>query len=232
VLDSGNCFLASRGSPSVSDDELGTLIVRAMNGMGYDAMALGEMDLASLPVMQARFREADFPILSANVDTAGELPNVRPYLLEEIGGHTVAIIGATNDRIGQVSQDWGSPLAVGNAIEAVQRTVQEVKEQANIVVVLSNLDRETNQTLAREAPGIDAIIGASGGQQSDEVTGPEGLVVLQAAGTRGEYLGVLTLNLDDGGRVAAFDARQMALTPNYADDPYVASLIQELKAGP
>jgi 2',3'-cyclic-nucleotide 2'-phosphodiesterase (5'-nucleotidase family) len=209
------------------------LIVRAMNAMGYDALALGPMDVAPLPLMQARFQEADFAILSANVGTEGVLPNVQPYLIEEIGGHTVAIIGATNERIGQQGfQESGLSLSVESAVVAVRRAVQEVTKQANVVVVLSNLGGRANETLAQEIPGIDAIIGAFGGRQNKEVAGPEGLVVLRAAGTRGEWLGVLTPRFDDGGRVAAFDAWQVALTPDYADDPDIARMIRELTAGP
>lgn len=204
-----------------------------MNAMGYDAMALGTTDVASLPVMQARFQEADFPILSANVETGGVLLNVQPYLIEETDGHVVAIVGATNEEIGQHEfQEVGLSLEVESAVEAVRRTVQEVKEQADVVVVLSNLDWQTNQALAQEVPGIDAIVGASGGRQADEVVGPDGLVVLRAVGVRGEYLGVLTLNFDGGGRVAAYDVRHVTLTPDYVDDPEIARMIQEWRASP
>lgn len=234
VLDSGNCFPSSRGSPSESDDDLGMLIVRAMNAMGYDALALGSMDVAALPIMQARFEEADFSILSANVQTAGGLLDIQPYLLREVGGHTVAIVGVTDERIGQQGfLEVGLSLEVESAVEAVRRTVQEAKGQADVIVVLSNLGRQANETLAREVPGIDVIIGAYGGQQiANEVAGPEGPVVLRASGTRGEHLGMLTLRFDGEGHVIDYKGRQVALTPDYADDPDIASMVGQLTAGP
>ena len=201
--------------------------------MGYDALALGPMDVAPLPLMQARFQEADFAILSANVGTEGVLPNVQPHLIVEMDGHTVAIVGATNERIGQQGfQESGLSLSVESAVVAVRRAVQEVREQADVIIVLSNLNRETNETLAREIPGIAAIIGSSGGRRGDEIAGPDGLVVLRAAGTRGEYLGLLRLRFDDDRHVIDFESRQLALTPDYADDPAIARMIRELTAGP
>ncbi|HDQ72269.1 MAG TPA: bifunctional metallophosphatase/5'-nucleotidase [Chloroflexi bacterium] len=227
-MDSGNCF------PTLlaADDDSGKLIVRAMNAMGYDALALGTTEVAALPVMRARFQEVDFPVLSANVGIRGALPNVQPYLIVEMDGHTIAIVGATDERIDQLGDQVGLPMEVESAVEAVQRTLQEVEERADIVVVLSNLDWQVNETLAQEVPGIDVIIGASRRRLNEAVTGPEGLVVLQAAGTRGEYLGVLTLGFDGAGRVAAFDARHVALTPNYDDDPEIARMIRERGTGP
>ena len=104
LLDSGESLF--RGGNSVESDnpEQGALIVAAMNAMGYEAMALGGRDLdAPFSTVRGRFGEADFSVLSANARTGGSgdgggLPSVRPYLLRQVGKHTVAIIGATSEK--------------------------------------------------------------------------------------------------------------------------------------
>ena len=101
ILDSGESLFQGGYSAESDNPQQGALIVAAMNAMGYDALALGGRDLeAPLSTVQARFEEAGFPILSANVQGGDTLPNVASYLLYKIGGHTVAIVGATSDTAG------------------------------------------------------------------------------------------------------------------------------------
>ena len=203
--------------------------------MGYDAMALGTMDLAPLHVVTARFQEASFPILSANAGPAGVLPNLQPYLLREVEGHTVAIIGVTAQVAWQRAQAYEIDLEIGDPVDAVRRTVQEVRDRADVIVLLGNLDSEMNVTLAQEVAGIDAIVGVyrSGQIRAATIDGPEGTVVLQASGVQGEYLGVLTLHLDVEGRVESFAGQALPLTAErYADDLEMVQLMHEYTTRP
>jgi len=200
--------------------------------MGYDAMALGLADLAPVSIAEAHFQEANFPILSANVGATGVLTNVQPYLLKEVEGHTViAVVGATNEAtMEQQVKMLGVSLQVRDAVEAIRRTVEEVREQADVIIVLGNLSQETNTLLAQQVPGIDAVIGVYKSWQIHPIAvqGPEGQVVLHSSGTLGEYLGVLTLYFDTQGRVVSFEGRGAALTPDYyGDDPEMVRLILE-----
>jgi len=234
LLDSGDSLFATGAIETANDDGQGALLTRAMTAMGYDAMALGAQDLAPAPIAQARFQEAGFPILSTNVAAAGILTNVRPYLLQEVEGRTpgvltrIAIVGATNEAtMEQRAQALGMSLEVGDAVEAIRRTVEEVQKQADVIIVLGNLSQETNELLVHEVPGIDAIIGVYGSWQihPTAVQGPEGQVVLHASGTLGEYLGVLTLYFDTQGRVVSFEGSGVALTPDYGDDPDIKRIL-------
>ncbi len=69
--------------------------IRVMNALGFDALVLGnhEFDFG-LEVLQRRLAEAAFPVLGANVEG---LSGVRPYLLKEIGGWKVLIIGVVTE---------------------------------------------------------------------------------------------------------------------------------------
>ncbi|MBN1484232.1 MAG: hypothetical protein JXA37_05875 [Chloroflexia bacterium] len=234
VLDSGNSLFATNPTKT-SDHSQGALPVAAMNAMGYDAMALGERDLAAkADLVGQRLQEAAFPILSANVGPEGVLPNLQPYLLLQTDGRSIAMIGATAGNARNRSEQLGLTLEVEKAFDAVQRTVEELRGQAEVIIVLSNLAAETNEKLAQEVAGIDAIIGVAGGRQMDPkaVAGPEGRVVLHASYVQGEYLGVLTLDLDEAGRVLSFEGRSEALAPQYADDPGMVEMMQEYEVNP
>ncbi len=228
LLDSGNSIIAAAAT-NTSDRSQGALPVAAMNAMGYDAMALGSRDLGlSWEVVSQRFSEVAFPILAANIEPADAVPWVQPYLLRDLDGHAVAIIGLTSAATGPRAAALGVTLTVADAAESLQRTIAGLAEPPEVVIVLSNLDQQSNEALARAVPGLDAIIGAAGGRPMDAtaIDGPAGRVVLHAAYVQGEYLGYLTLDLDAQGRVAKFGGRALPLDPGYADDPEVAALMQ------
>lgn len=234
VLDSGNSIFALKKS-STSDPSQGALPVAAMNAMQYNAMALGERDLAMpLEVVQQRFSEGSFTLLSANLGPAGTLNRVQPYLLLSLEGRRVALIGLTAPSAAARGKALGLDLTVEEPAAALRRTLAEIAGQAEAVIVLSNLEQQANEALAREVPGIDAIIGVAGGRQMapQSVAGPEGQVVLHASYVQGEYLGFLTLGFDAAGRVARFSGKAVPLDPGYADDPQVAEMMRSYGVKP
>jgi 5'-nucleotidase len=229
LLDGGDSLFHGGYWATVEDPDQGELLVEAMNIMGYDALALGERDLGGpLDTVKARFEEAQFPILSANLDAAGALPNVQPYLLRQVDGHTIAIVGVTSAAAAQRLESLGLDLTVQDPITAIGQAVDEARKRADIIILLANLKRSQAEALAQAVPGIDAIIGVYRGGQRTPVTipGTEGEVVLHASGIQGEYLGVLTVHFDAQGQVMSFEGRSLALTDHYADDPQMAELIR------
>jgi len=83
------------------------VIVEAMNLMGYDVMALGEVDLQlGEDALRQRIAEAQFAVLSANVivQSTGEL-FAKPYVIMERGGRRIGIVGLTG--AGSYSDNYG-----------------------------------------------------------------------------------------------------------------------------
>jgi len=235
LLDGGDSLFRGGYWAALPDPDQGALLVEAMNAMSYDAIALGEREVyAPLATVKARFQEAQFAILSANVDAAGALSNVRPYLLRQAGGHTVAIVGVTSEMAAQRFEALGLYLTVQDPIAAVSQAVGEAGKHADIVILLSNVDRPSTEALARAVPGIDAIVGIYDGEQREPVAvpGAEGQVILHASGVQGEYLGVLTLHFDGQGQVTSFEGRLLALTDRYADDPQMVELFRRYASKP
>ena len=158
---------------------------------------------------------------------------MQPYVLREVGGHRVAIVGATSETAGQRLETFGLDRPE-DVLAAVGQAVKEAQRRADVVVVLSNLEQSEVEALAQMVPGIDAIIGVYRGGQLGPVAlpGVEGEVVFQASGTRGEYLGVLTLHLDAQGKVVSFEGRPLALSDAYTDDPEMLQLFREYATEP
>lgn len=227
LLDGGDSLFRGGEWATMPDPDQGALLVETMNAMGYEAIALGERELyAPLSTVQARLGEIQFPILSANVDATGVLSNVEPYLLRQAGKHMVAIVGVTSDVATKRLEALGLDLTVQDPIAAVGAAVAKAGKQADIVILLSNVDRASAEALALAVPGIDAIVGLYDGEQREPVAlpGTEGQVILHASAAQGQYLGVLTLRFDEQGQVTDFVGRLLALTDRYADDPQIVEI--------
>ena len=225
VLDAGNVLFGQ----AASNKSQGAIQIRAMNLMGYDAMAVGEGDLAATAeVLRERLGEADFAVLSANLGPADQLP-LAPYVLKTLDGHTAAIIGATAPNAATRTQP-GIKLTVEPPLQAISRTVAGLRGQADVIVILSNLTVKENEELAARVPGIDVIVGAhdsAARMGSRTVAGPDGSVVIAVTYRQGQYLSVLTVRLDDAGRVVNFTGQDQVLTDKYANDPAMVELLGE-----
>jgi 2',3'-cyclic-nucleotide 2'-phosphodiesterase (5'-nucleotidase family) len=230
VFDTGDTLFGRPGS----DKDQGALPIAAMGAMGYDAMALGEIDLgAKAEILRERFQEAGFPILSANLGPDDVL-NIHPYILFEVEGHTVAIVGATATRAAQKSDTVGVTLEIGKPRETLPLLIEELRDQADIIIVLSNLIQQTNVALAQEVAGIDVIIGTRDGMpptQVQHIDGPDGRVILQGSGRQGQQLAVLEVHFDADGQVALAEGQGLVLSNDYAEDPEMLQLIEQYSAG-
>jgi 2',3'-cyclic-nucleotide 2'-phosphodiesterase/3'-nucleotidase len=149
-----------------------------MNHLRYDAMALGnhEFNYGLRNLARAR-ADARFPWLSAN--TRAPADRVLPaYLVKEIAGVKVAIVGITTPAI----PVWEKPENIAGyrfepAVAAVQRAIRELesreKPDAVIAAVHAGLDRDLRTgvrgagaspgenmvyDLATGVPGLDAIV--------------------------------------------------------------------------
>jgi 5'-nucleotidase/UDP-sugar diphosphatase len=224
VLDAGDSLVGDR-DPALKTQ--GATSVAAMNMMGYDALALGQQDLAlGLEVLRQRVAEAEFALLSANavVSGTGELITT-PYLLREFDGHKVAVIG--------LSGGSGTPeIAVLDPAETARALVAELARQADVIILLSHAGTPVDQQIAEALPKVDLIV--SGGQLQlaspwrSEKTGALILHADQATpGHAGRKLGIARLTFDAGGRLVAQEWQGVDLTPEIPDDPALATWVQQ-----
>ena len=182
VLDSGDSI---EGAPAQSLTFAGRLgtgdgtdpTIRAMNLVGYDAMAVGnhEFDFGRARLEQSA-RQARFPFLSANTLGEDGEPVFPPYVVKQVGGVRVGLLGLVTPRVA----NWESPsriegLHFGDSVEAARRWVPVLRgrERCALVVVLAHESFERdprtgaerrgageNQAwaVATRVPGIDLLL--------------------------------------------------------------------------
>ncbi|MDY7039620.1 MAG: hypothetical protein SVX38_02010 [Chloroflexota bacterium] len=231
LLDAGNSI---HGDEYLTESTQGQAIIEAMNLIGYDAMALGAGDLRlGLEVFQARSTETQFPILSANVLTSGsEQPFVTPYVIEEMGGYRIAIVGLTDiENIETILGEDAQQLKMLPALEVAQSTVTGLRSQADLVIVLSHLGTQLNRQLADTVPGIDVIVGGLAAEWPRElwVSQVNGTLLVEAetpsSGHAGRQIGVLRLQLDGERGITDYTWQNVGLTTDYLDDPEMSALL-------
>lgn len=223
VLDAGS---ALHGGWVAMKSE-GRVILEAMNAMGYDAMALGRMDVAiGLEALNERAGEATFPFLSANlVGKEDKRPLFEPYTILERQGAKIGIIGLSEP---QAVQAPGVPdkATVLPPVETGIKYVAELRDQVDILIVLSHAGLEEDKALAVAAPGIDVIIG---GLTRKLMRVPErvGNTLIVQQGYKGEWMGRLVATFDAQGVPGDVSEDVITLGPDYADDPEMVALVDK-----
>jgi hypothetical protein len=185
--------------PKVSEKERpqrelkATLLLAASAQLGVDALGVGDGDLAfGLDFLVDGAKEHCLPYVSANLaNPAGELifPPVRRV---ERGGMTFGITSVLLD----THQLDGTTILPVNP--AVAGAVAELQGTVDFVVVLSGLGLKEDEKLAEAVPGIDLIFGShTRKMQVDPII--VGSTAIFQAGSRGKYLGEVTLEIREGG---------------------------------
>lgn len=158
LLDSGDTIEGAPEQALVFAGRIGggDPIVAAMNRVGYDAMAVGnhEFDFGR-ERLEASRREARFPWLSANTLGPDGTPAFAPYVVKEIAGVRVGILGLVTPHVA----NWESPafvagLSFGDSVEAARKWVPVLrgKERCDLVVVLAHEGFERDPRTGRERP--------------------------------------------------------------------------------
>ena len=174
--------------------------------------------------------------VAQNVRTAdfGD-PVFKPYVLREVGGVPVAIIGQAFPYTPIANpRHFVSEWTFGIQEESLQRTVDEARGKgAQAIVLLSHNGMDVDLKLASRVAGIDVILG---GHTHDAVPQPvpvgnrNGTTLVTNAGCHGKFLGVLDLDVR-GGKVAE---RRHRLLPVFSDllepDSEMDALIRRVRA--
>ena len=224
LLDSGDTLFSDRYYASQTE---GKVVIEAMNLMGYDAMTLGEGDLQlGADVLRQRMADAAFPFLSANLEWEGAL-FAQPYLIKEVGGHGVAVIGLTGAVTGDVHG-----FQARNAVEAARATVEDLRHKADIIILLTHVGKDTEELLMQEITGIDVIVGGSALPRAPQAFWSEadGVLTLPSEvpspGHTGRLLGLARLQFDGVGHLTSHESQMISLGPDFADDPEQLALLQ------
>ena len=174
--------------------------------------------------------------VAQNVKTAdfGD-PVFPPYVLKEMNGVSVAVIGQAfpytpiaNPRY--FIPDWSFGIQDDN----MQKMVDEARGKgAQVVVVLSHNGMDVDLKMATRVRGIDAILGGhthDGVPQPTLVKNAGGTTLVTNAGSNGKFLAVLDFDVKNG-KVSDYRYTLLPIFSNLLPaDPEMAAYIQRTRA--
>jgi len=175
--------------------------------------------------------EALFDDAEAHDEDTGHV--FPPYVMRELGGHRVAVIGQafpytsiSNPR--RFIPDW----SFGIRAEELQETVNRVREAEKpaLVVLLSHNGFNLDKSVARRVDGIDLILG---GHTHDAVPVPvivNGTAVLNS-GSCGKFISCLDIGVSSSGGIDALEHRLLPVFSDLLDaDPDMSAHVSEVRA--
>lgn len=221
----------------------------AMNALGYLSLTPGNHEFNfGLTVLEKARRESSFPWISANTYRTGtDEPAFTPYIIKEVSGVRVGILGLTTPAI----PNWENPenyagLEFRPLVSEAKKWVAHLRgpERVDAVVIAAHFGVEENLAtgrmtpgdfpgenaalaLAREVPGIDLIF--LGHTHRDIPALVVNGVLLAQAGRWGDRLARadLTFSRENAGApwtLLAKTSRTIPVTAAVAPDPEIVAL--------
>jgi sulfur-oxidizing protein SoxB len=233
LLDGGDTWQGSATSLWTQGRDM----IEACQQLGVDLMtAHWEFTYGDKRVLEAIKSLGRIEFLAQNVKTAdfGD-PVFKPYVMREMNGVPVAIIGQAFPYTPIANPRHFVPEWTFGIQEAeLQAVVNEARSKgARAVVLLSHNGMDVDVKLAGRVRGIDAIMG---GHTHDGVPVPVvvnnagGKTIVTNAGSNGKFLSVLDLNVSSSG-VADYRYRLLPVFANLLPaDPQMQSLIERVRA--
>jgi 5'-nucleotidase/UDP-sugar diphosphatase len=198
-LDGGDLFRGSRAYEAFG----GEAELVGMAELGLDAMVLGNHDLddgaEALAEVMARF--GSFPVLATNYASTERASDYLPWVVLDVGGLRVGIIGVANVESVGALERGSEALGVIPLIEvdAVQSALDLLESACDVTIALTHLGLDRDRALVRDTAGVDLVLGAHQHLALDEPelerdrTGRE--VPIVHVGAYGRYLGRIRLIL-------------------------------------
>lgn len=225
LFDSGDIFTGALAKLTE-----GRLAFELMITMGYDAMAIGNHEFEySHDSFAWEKNRAPFPVLGANFfykDT--DHPYAQAHAVIERDGVRIGVIGIMGqDAATAIIPSHIAPLDVRDPAAAVRKSVAELRDQVDLIVLLTHqgktapmqTDAETDPRLQRDidadialagaVDGIDVLFAghADAGTPEPIVHPVTGTLIMQTYG-QATHLGYLQLTLDgQSGAIKHYDGR-------------------------
>jgi 5'-nucleotidase len=243
VLDAGDQFQGSLFYTTYKSAP----IAEFMNGIGFDAMAIGNHEFDDGPEELARFIDAlKFPMISGNVLAGLNTPiadKYKPYIIKEFGADKVAVVSVLATDTDETSSPGDDVLFI-DEISYLKDAVKEIEAAGvNKIVLLSHVGYTVDQRIAAAVDGIDVIVGGHShtllSSTDEKAAGPYPTLVKNPSGkdvpivtayAYSKYLGDLKVVFDDAGAVKSAEGAPKLLDASVAEDTAYAARVAELGA--
>ncbi len=249
LFDSGDIFTGALAKLTE-----GELAFELMIAMGYDAMAIGNHEFEyGADIFAWEKNRAPFPVLGANMFYRGTRhPFAQPHAILERNGIRIGVIGIMGqDAATAIIPSFIAPLDVTEPAEAVRRSVAELRDEVDLIVLLTHqgktapmqTDAESDPRLQRDidadyrlagaVEGVDVLLAghADAGTLKPVVHEKTGTLIMQTYG-QATHLGYLRLTIDGkSGKILAHDGKLIPVdSARLPPDPEVTAKLDRYRS--
>ncbi|MFN4021393.1 MAG: thiosulfohydrolase SoxB [Hydrogenophilus thermoluteolus] len=214
-------------------------MVDACKLLGVDVMTLhweATFGAERVKEVEAKDFAGQIDIVAQNVHTTDfEDPVFKPYVIKNINGVPVAIVGQAFPYTPVANPRWLVPeWSYGIKDQQLQAAVDQARaEGAQVVVVLSHNGMDVDLKMASRVTGVDVIFGGhthDGVYQPVVVENAGGKTLVTNAGSNGKFLGVMDLDVKNG-KIQGYRYRLIPIFANLLPaDPEMEAYIAKVRA--
>jgi len=205
-----------------------------IESMGFDAFIPGNGDFYfGINNLAKQTSLVKMPILHANVaykDTNEKI--FKPYIIKEINGLKVAILG-----LGVIREDHpsGIKLKLNDPIQVAKELMPELKSKSDLIIALTHIGLGADVLLAEKFPEIDVIVGGHSHNQLDKpMTIPrkdgKGNIIIVQAGEYCRFLGKLDIFVkkDVSGKynIARYEGKLIPINKEIKEDEKILAFLK------
>lgn len=201
-------------------------VIELMNRVGYDVATLGnhEFDYGQ-ELLAERISQAEFEVICANMESCGSELTVPATTIIERGGIRLGFVGLVTNFAdgypdGQKSNFEGLtfPSPFEKAVE-----LQSLREQCDVLVLISHLGDDMDRVLTVDAPEYDLIVGGHTHAILPEGQEYNGTLITQT-GKSLKNLGVTVIEMQ-GNEIIRLENRLVALA-DYAENEEMKAAVE------
>ena len=231
LVDCGDTWHGS----GLSAFDRGVSMVKIMNAMKYDAMAPGNWEfIYDREHFLDLVEQSEYSVVAFNLnDKEWGDPVLDQYVIKEVGGLRVAVVGMTypwtalTSAVTGAAQWWKFGIQKDEAQELITQIRDE--EDPDLVLFISHGGLGYDQKFARQVDGIDVL---ASGHTHNAIFDPIiwNNTIIYEAGAHAEYVSALDLEIKDK-KVVSYDYQLVKVNQSHIKpDPEIQKLVDQAYA--
>jgi hypothetical protein len=217
-VEAGSSFASGPQDQYTKDQETDSrrteIYLSALGLMGYDALLAGSQEYVFGQEFLERHR--DLPFFSSNIEGLS-----KGYVIKDLGWIKVGILGLTDN----LALPKGVLGLAPSSVLLAQRVAELKKFGVGLVVLLSNLNPQEDQNIAKSVKGIDVVINGTPSFGTVNMSEIQGVIHL-TTWWEARRVGVLTLEISRG-VIVGKNLESIRLSSDIPDDEAVSRILPQ-----
>ena len=203
----------------------------AMVSMGVQATTPGQRELTDWDLAKSLYESGEIPVVATNLrrirDGKAE-PFEHETLIIDVGGVKVGLFSLLGEEpFNNARPPAELQLEYLDPLETAKRIVPQLREQAEVVVLMAHVLQRNLNPILEEVPGIDVSLTGYRPVWSEDAF-MVGETIAQNTAAKGEYLGRMTLIVDPSGQIIDWGSSNAGmLKDSWAPQPEMEQIVED-----